>query len=57
MSASRLGVFLVSPLGGELIDGIHVADGASMTPSAFGSRAFVMTNGGTFLSLTVTPPI
>ncbi|MEO7036234.1 MAG: PQQ-binding-like beta-propeller repeat protein [Polyangiaceae bacterium] len=57
VSASRLGVFLVSPLGGELIDGIHVADGTSMTPSAFGSRAFVMTNGGTFLSLTVTPPI
>jgi outer membrane protein assembly factor BamB len=57
MSASRLGIFLVSPLGGELIDGIHVADGASMTPSAFGSRAFVMTNGGRFLSLTVTPPI
>jgi outer membrane protein assembly factor BamB len=57
MTASRLGIFLVSPLGGELIDGIHVADGTSMTPSAFGSRAFVMTNGGRFLSLTVTPPI
>ena len=57
ITASRLGIFLVSPLGGELIDGIHVADGTSMTPSAFGSRAFVMTNGGTFLSLTVAPPI
>jgi len=57
MTATKLGVFLVSPLGGELIDGIHVADGASMTPSALGSRAFVMTNGGTFLSLTVAPPI
>ena len=57
MTATKLGVFLVSPLGGELIDGIHVADGASMTPSAFGSRAFVLTNGGTFLSLTVAPPI
>jgi outer membrane protein assembly factor BamB len=56
MSATKLGIFLVSPLGGELIDGIHVSDGASMTPSAFGSRAFVMTNGGTFLSLTVAPP-
>jgi outer membrane protein assembly factor BamB len=56
MTASKLGVFLVSPLGGELIDGIHVADGASMTPSAYGSRAFVVTNGGTFLSLIVAPP-
>jgi len=57
VTASKLGVFLVSPLGGELIDGIHVSDGTSMTPSAFGSHAFVMTNGGTFLSLTVAPPI
>jgi outer membrane protein assembly factor BamB len=57
MTATKLGVFLVSPLGGELIDGIHVADGASMTPSAFGARAFLMTNGGTFLSLTVASPI
>ena len=57
VTASRLGVFLISPLGGELIDGIHVAEGASMAPSAFGSRGFVMTNGGRFLSLTVTSPI
>jgi outer membrane protein assembly factor BamB len=57
MTVTKLGVFLVSPLGGELIDGIHVADGASMTPSAYGSRAFVMTNGGTFLSLIVESPI
>lgn len=57
VTASRMGIFLVSPLGGELIDGIHVSDGTSMTPSAFGSRAFVMTNGGTFLSLTISPPI
>lgn len=56
VTASRLGIFLVSPLGGELIDGIHVSDGTSMTPSAFGSRAFVMTNGGRFLSLSVNPP-
>ena len=56
VTASRMGIFLVSPLGGELIDGIHVSDGTSMTPSAYGSRAFVMTNGGTFLSLTISPP-
>jgi len=57
VTASRMGIFLLSPLGGELIDGIHVADGVSMAPSAFGSRAFVTTNGGTFLSLTIAPPI
>jgi outer membrane protein assembly factor BamB len=55
-SASQLGVFLVSPLGGEMIDGIHMADGSSMTPAAFGNRAYVLTNGGSLLSLRVMPP-
>lgn len=57
VSASRLGIYLLNPLGGELIDGIHLADGSSMTPAAYGSRAFVMTNGGQLLGLHVAPPI
>ncbi len=57
VSASRLGIFLLNPLGGELIDGIHLADGSSMTPAAYGTRAFVMTNGGQLLGLYVEPPI
>jgi outer membrane protein assembly factor BamB len=57
ISASRLGLFLVNPLGGELIDGIHLADGSSMTPAAYGSRAFVMTNNGALLGLHVAAPI
>ena len=57
VSATRLGLFLISPLGGELIDGIHLADGSSMTPAAYGSRAFVITNGGSLLGLHVEPPI
>jgi outer membrane protein assembly factor BamB len=56
VSTTRLGVFLVSPLGGELMDGIHMADGSAMTPAAFGTRAFLLTNGGTLLALRVTPP-
>jgi outer membrane protein assembly factor BamB len=56
VSTTRLGVFLVSPVGGELIDGIHMADGSSMTPAAYGTRAFVLTNGGSLLSLRVSPP-
>jgi outer membrane protein assembly factor BamB len=51
VSATQLGVFLLSPLDGDLIDGIHVADGVSMTPATFGNRAFVVTNGGRLLSL------
>jgi len=57
VSASRLGVFLINPLGGELIDGIHLADGSSMTPAAYGSRAYVITNGGQLLGLHVASPI
>ena len=56
VAASRLGVFLVSPLGGELIDGIHMADGSSMTPAAAGTKAFLLTNGGTLLALQVAQP-
>jgi outer membrane protein assembly factor BamB len=55
-AASQMGVFLISPLGGEMIDGIHMADGSAMTPAAAGNRAFVLTNGGTLLSLKVSPP-
>jgi outer membrane protein assembly factor BamB len=57
VSTTRLGVFLISPLGGDLIDGIHMADGSAMTPAAEGTRAFVLTNGGSLLALRVTPPL
>ncbi len=57
ISASQLGIFLVSPLGGELIDGLHVAGGVSMAPAVFGNRAFVLTNGGRFLGLHMTGPV
>ncbi len=57
IAASKLGIFLVNPLGGELIDGLHLADGSSMTPAAYGSRAFVLTNGGSLLGLHVAAPI
>jgi outer membrane protein assembly factor BamB len=56
ISSTELGLFLLSPLDGSLIDGINTGTGTSMTPAAYGRRAFVMTNGGQFLSLYVTPP-
>ncbi len=56
VSASQLGVFLVSPLGGELIDGIHIGQGVSMTPAVYQNRAFVLTNGGRFLALHLAAP-
>lgn len=56
-SGSQLGVFLVSPLDGTVIDGIHLSDGVSAAPAAHGRRAFVVSNGGSLLSLYVNPPI
>ena len=56
MSTSQLGLFLVSPISGQVIDGIHMTDGASMTPIAFGRRLFVMSNGGRFLAVHVAAP-
>jgi outer membrane protein assembly factor BamB len=56
VSASRLGVFLVSPKDGGVIDGIHTGDGVSTLAAVHGRRAFVVTNQGDLLSLLVTPP-
>lgn len=56
INASQLGTFLLSPIDGSPIDGIHVDDGASGTPAALGNRAFVMTNGGHFLALSIAVP-
>lgn len=56
VSATTLGVFLVSPLDGGVIDGLDVSEGVTMTAAAHGARAFVMTNSGRFLSLVAAPP-
>jgi outer membrane protein assembly factor BamB len=57
ISTTELGLFLISPLDGSLIDGIHMTDGSAMTPAAHGHRAFIMTNGGAFMSIQIRPPI
>ena len=49
-------LFLFSPLDGGVIDGIATGSGFAMTPAAFGRRAFVMSNGGSMVRLSVTPP-
>ncbi len=50
------GLFLVSPLDGSVIDGIHTGAGFSMAPAAYGLRAFVLSNTGNLMSLHITPP-
>lgn len=56
INASQLGTYLLSPVDGSLIDGLHFDAGAWGTPAAFGARAYTLTNGGTFLALHVQVP-
>jgi outer membrane protein assembly factor BamB len=56
-STTQQGLFLVSPLDGKIIDGIHTGEGFSMPPAAYGQRAFIVSNAGRLYSLHVTPPI
>jgi len=57
VTASQLGVFLVHPLDGRVIDGIHATDGISARAGIAGARAFVLTNGGNLLALHLTKPV
>lgn len=56
VNATQMGTYLLSPIDGSLIDGIHFADGAYSTPGVYGTRAFVLSNNGTFMGLSVNPP-
>jgi outer membrane protein assembly factor BamB len=56
VTASDYGIFLFSPLDGGNIDGIATGGGIAMTPAAFGTKAFVLSNTGVFMGLTIRPP-
>jgi outer membrane protein assembly factor BamB len=56
-STTRQGLYLLSPLDGRVIDGIHTGEGFSMPPSTYGERAFIVSNAGRFYSIHVQPPI
>jgi len=56
VNSTQLGTFLVSPVDGSLIDGIHSDLGLSGAPAGSGERAFVLTNGGTLLALEISTP-
>ena len=57
VGTSRYGLFLISPRNGKVIDGIDLNTGFSQTPGAYGGRAYVMTNAGTFIGVSVSPPL
>jgi outer membrane protein assembly factor BamB len=55
VGTTRYGLFLFSVLDG-VIDGINTGGDIAMTPAAYGSRAFVLTNAGWFLGVGVDRP-
>lgn len=56
VNASQMGTYLLSPVDGSLIDGIHFEAGLSGAPAAFGRRAYTLTNGGTLLAFSIQVP-
>ena len=56
ISTTLHGLFLVSPIDGLVIDGIHTGAGFSMAAAARGRRAFILSNSGQLVSLHVAAP-
>jgi outer membrane protein assembly factor BamB len=57
VGTSRYGIFLLSPRNGKVIDGMDLGTGFAQTPGTYGGRAYALTNAGTFLGISVTPPL
>jgi outer membrane protein assembly factor BamB len=56
VGTTRYGIFLVHPLDGGVIDGLHSGGAFAAHPSAYGTRAFMLSNEGILLGLTLAPP-
>lgn len=56
VGTTRYGVFLISPLDGGVIDGLHSGGGFATTPAAYGNRAFLLSNEGKLFGVHVRPP-
>ena len=50
------GLYLLSPIDGSVIDGIHTGSGLSMAPAVHGTHAFVLQNSGHLLGLHLQGP-
>ncbi len=57
VGTTQYGLFLISPIDGRPIDGIDLGSGFAETPAAYGNRAFILSNAGTFLGVTVDDPL
>ncbi len=52
-SASGFGLFVLEPTSGHVLGSLHNGDGFTMTPAAFGTRAFVVSNEGFLYGLQI----
>ncbi len=57
LGTTSYGLFLLSPRNGKVIDAIDLGSGFAQTPGVAGNRAYLMSNAGTFLGVSVSPPI
>jgi outer membrane protein assembly factor BamB len=57
LGTTDYGLFLLSPRNGKVIDAVDLGSGFAQTPSVYGAHAYLMSNAGTFLGVTVTPPV
>ena len=57
LGTTQYGLFLLSPRNGKVIDAVDLGSGFAQTPTVFGGHAYMMSNGGTFLGVTVAPPV
>jgi outer membrane protein assembly factor BamB len=57
IGTTNYGAFLLSPRDGKPIDGFDLGSGFSQAPATFGTRGFVVTNGGTLVGVQVESPL
>jgi outer membrane protein assembly factor BamB len=57
VGTTRYGLFLLSPRNGRVIDALDLGSGFAGTPGAYGDRAFVISNQGTLLGVSIEPPV
>ena len=57
LGTTDYGLFLLSPRNGKVIDAVDLGSGFAQTPTVVGNHAFLMSNGGTFLGVSIAPPV
>jgi len=57
LGTTDYGLFLLSPRNGKVIDAVDLGSGFAQAPSVWGAHAYVMSNAGTLLGVTVAPPV